>query len=214
MVARVAVIGPTNLPKIAAASGIPLACYERLAASVGTLLGRLQLELVVVPDRGIAILALEAYRAAGGRKVIGLVPEGGESDPVATDNCLAHMSQCDELLTGFTWPEQHAVLCRVSQALVCVGLSCGTMAEIVWTKWIPGRQVFVLRPTVTGLPPEILAEARVRLVDDPQDLYEALASWRSVLDEPGTLDPRPTTAANEGGCAWPFPSASRSMGNG
>lgn len=137
-------MGPTNLIKVSQASRIPVALYESCAASVGSLLARHGCDLVVVPDRGVAVIAMEAHKVAGGPKIIGLVPEGGESDPEATENCLARINQCDEVMTGFSWAEQHAVLCRASEALVCVGLSCGTMAEIVWTKWMPGRQVFVL----------------------------------------------------------------------
>lgn len=173
---RVGVIGPTNLPRIAGASGIPVARYRRCAQAVGRLLARWDLELVVVPDRGVAVLALEAYRAAGGRKVIGLVASGGDSESGATENCLARAHLCDQVVSGLTWHEQHAAICRVSDLMVGVGLSYGTLAEIAWTKWVHGPQVLLLRSTVTGLPAEILAEARVRLVDDLKELRDALAA--------------------------------------
>jgi hypothetical protein len=42
--------------------------------------------------------------------------------------------------------------------MVCVGLSCGTLAELAWTKWTPGPPVALVRGTMSGVPPEMLAE--------------------------------------------------------
>ena len=185
---RVAVIGPTNLPRIARASGSPLTRYRRCAQAVGRLLARLDFDLVVVPDRGVAILALEAYRSAGGRNVIGLIPSGGDSDAGATENCLARVHVCDQIITGLTWQEQHAAICHVSDCMVGVGLSCGTLAEIAWTKWVRGPEVLLLRSTVTGLPAELLAEARVRFVRNFRELRDALTGAQSdVSNRSGLL---------------------------
>ena len=171
----IGLIGPTNLRRIAAASGIAEALYREAATRAGTLIARRPAILAMVPDRGIALAGLEAYAAAAGPWSIGLVPEGGPSDAVATANCRDNAGTCDEVIGAFTWHHQHAALCELSDLLVCVGLSCGTIAEIAWTKWVRKPRVLALRETFTALPPEILAETDVVLIERLADLGPALA---------------------------------------
>src|SRR5690349_14304643 len=131
----VGLIGPTNLARISAASGIPLAVYESASAEAGKRIAEAAAAIALVPDRGVALHGLAGYRKAGGRWIIGLLPEGGPSDTEATANCFDNATDCHETIRGFTWHHQHANLCLLCDLFVCVGLSCGTLAEIVWTKW-------------------------------------------------------------------------------
>ena len=174
---QVGVIGPTNVGRIAAASGIPVAVYEEAARAAGALLARLGVTLVIVPDRGVARWALAGYRAAHGPRVLGLAPVGGECDPEARLILHAGATECDEIVSGLTWYEQHARFCQVCDLMVGVGLSCGTLAEIAWTKWVRKPEVLVLRSTISQIPPEIMAEARVRLLDGLPELAAELTAW-------------------------------------
>lgn len=172
----VAVIGPTNLPRIAAATGIPQDRYVAYAGHVGELLAAIGSTLVVVPDRGVAMAALTAYRERGGPWVVGIAPTGGECDPEAQAVGERALRLCDEVLGSVTWYEQHAAICRVSDLMIGIGLSCGTMVEMAWTKWIKKPEVLVLAPTVSVIPPEILAESAVRLVPDLAQLTRAVGA--------------------------------------
>jgi hypothetical protein len=49
--------------------------------------------------------------------------------------------------------------------MVCVGLSCGTLAELAWTKWTPGPPVALVRGTMSRVPPEMLAEIPATVLD-------------------------------------------------
>ena len=102
------------------------------------------------------------------------MPAGGPSDSEATPNCLANAAACDEIVEGITWHHQHAALCELADLMVCIGLSCGTLAEIAWTKWVRGPRVLALRQTFTAIPTEILAETDILLIDGIDELNAAL----------------------------------------
>ena len=171
----VGLIGPTNLTRISAASGIPEAHYREAAHGAGSAIARSGAALAVVPDRGVALLGIQGYRSAEGPWIVGLAPSGGPSESVATTNCLSNAVHCNEIVSGFTWHHQHARICEMCSLLVCVGLSCGTLAEIAWTKWVGGPQILAMRSTLTALPKEILAETRITFVDTSEDLAAMLA---------------------------------------
>jgi predicted Rossmann-fold nucleotide-binding protein len=171
----VGLIGPTNLPRISRASGIPEAHYRDTAYGVGRVIAHSGSALVVVPDRGVALLGMQGYREAEGPWIVGLTPSGGPSESVATANCSNHASECNEIVSGFTWHHQHARICEMCNLLVCVGLSCGTLAEIAWTKWVGGPRILAMRNTLTALPKEILAETNITFVESFEDLAERMS---------------------------------------
>jgi len=60
----------------------------------------------------------------------------------------------------------------LAEIMLCIGLSCGTMGAIVWTKWVGGPPVAVIEPLISGIPPEIKAETDIRLVADLEGFWE------------------------------------------
>jgi predicted Rossmann-fold nucleotide-binding protein len=166
----IGLIGPTNLQRISQASKIPECRYRDAAYQAGRAIARTGAMLTIVPDRGVAVAGMRGYREAQGAWTIGLVPAGGPSDSVATKNCLENSVACDEVIDGFTWHHQHAFICEFSSLLICVGLSCGTIAEIAWTKWVRGPKILVMRDTLTAIPKEILAETDVEFVESIDEL--------------------------------------------
>jgi predicted Rossmann-fold nucleotide-binding protein len=171
----IGLIGPTNLQRISQASRIPESRYRDAAYQAGRAIARTGAMLTIVPDRGVAVAGMRGYREAQGAWTIGLVPAGGPSDSVATKNCLENSVACDEVIDGFTWHHQHAFICEFSSLLICVGLSCGTIAEIAWTKWVRGPKILVMRDTLTAIPKEILAETDVEFVDSIDELDAKLS---------------------------------------
>ncbi len=83
---------------------------------------------------------------------------------------------CDVVIDDLTWHEQFPRICQLAEIMLCIGLSCGTMGEIVWTKWVGGPPVVVIAPLISGIPPEIMAETDIRLVSDLEDFCEILDS--------------------------------------
>ena len=177
----VGLIGPTNLHRISTASGIPEALYRDTAYAVGKVIAQSGAALAVVPDRGVALFGIQGYRDAEGPWIVGLTPSGGPSESVATANCLSNAAQCNEVVSGFTWHHQHARICEMSVLMVCVGLSCGTLAEIAWTKWVGGPRILAMRNTLTGLPKEILAETNIAFAESLEDLAERMSGMLTRL---------------------------------
>jgi hypothetical protein len=70
-----------------------------------------------------------------------------------------------------TWTGQHERICQLSDVLLCIGLSCGTLSEIAWTKWVGNTPVVVLRSLVSGIPPEMAAETELLWVEDLEAFY-------------------------------------------
>jgi hypothetical protein len=171
----IGLIGPTNLHRISQASGIPEDRYRDAAYGAGRVIARTNAILTIVPDRGVAVSGMRGYREAQGAWTVGLVPAGGPSDAVATPNCLENSAACDEVIGGFTWHHQHAFICEFSNLLICVGLSCGTIAEIAWTKWVRGPKVLIMRDTLTSIPREIAAETDIDFVDTIDELEKKVA---------------------------------------
>ena len=171
---RVGIIGPTAVDVTAIAAGLDPAVCKRTAQAAGEGLARRDYTVVLVPDRGVALLAAQAYRAAGGPRLIGIIPHGGTSAQAATTCCENNRHLCHETVEDLTWTEQHERMCQLADVLLCIGMSCGTIAEVAWTKWVGNTPVVVIRPLVSGIPPEVLAETDVHWVTDLEGFYEFL----------------------------------------
>jgi predicted Rossmann-fold nucleotide-binding protein len=178
--ARIGVIGPTNIEVTSRAAHLDPAACETAACAAGKGLAERGCALVLVPDRGVALLAAEAYRAAGGRRLIGIIPHGGTSAQAATSCCEEHRHLCHETVEDLTWTGQHERICQLSDILLCVGLSCGTLSEIAWTKWVGNTPVVILRPLVSGVPPEMAAETDLHWVEDLESFYYWMASSAGI----------------------------------
>jgi hypothetical protein len=169
---RVAVIGPTNIARVGAAAGIGPDTYIQAADAVGELLAAAGAGLIVVPDRGVALAAMDAYLTHSGPHLTGLCPSSGVSEPAAAVAVREHRDRCHEVVDDLSWYEQHHRIGVLADRMVCVGLSCGTLAELAWTKWTPGPPVALVRGTMSGVPPEMLAEIPATVLD-----LAELADW-------------------------------------
>jgi predicted Rossmann-fold nucleotide-binding protein len=171
---RVGIIGPTDVDVTSRAAGLDAAVCKRTAVGAGEGLAQRGDTVVLVPDRGVALLAAQAYRAAGGPNLIGIIPHGGTSAQAATTCCENHRDLCHETVEDLSWNAQHERICQLADVLVCIGMSCGTIAEIAWTKWVGDTPVIVIQPLVSGIAPEVEAETDVRWVEDLEGVYESL----------------------------------------
>ncbi|MCX6354285.1 MAG: hypothetical protein NTZ78_05200 [Candidatus Aureabacteria bacterium] len=162
---RIAIIGPSNIDKVALAVGIAPDRIREAAAEAGRMLAVSGHELIVVPDQGVPVIAAGAYREAGGKNISGLIPTSGHSAKGSTTRVQRNKILCDDSRDDLTWCEQHSRLVELADAMVCVGLSCGTICEIAWTKWTRKIPVYILRSLSTRVPPEIEAETDLRYRD-------------------------------------------------
>ncbi len=173
---KVGIIGPTDIDVTSRAAGLDPAVCKQTAEAAGAGLAQRGDTVVLVPDRGVALLAAQSYRVAGGPHLIGIIPHGGTSAQAATTCCENHRNLCHETVEDLSWTAQHERICKLADVLVCIGMSCGTMAEIAWTKWVGNTPVIVIRPLLSGIPPEVEAETDVRWVEDLDSVYALLDS--------------------------------------
>ena len=175
---RVGVIGPTNVQLIE--SVVPLApgTLEKAARRIGAFLAKNSMGLVSVPDRGVGLWVLEAYRKSGGHNSLALSPSGADALDDCKDLTPHHISMANEVRTDLSWDEAPSQLIRESDCFVCIGLSCGTIIELACTKWIRRFPLLVVDSFITRLPIEVTSEIDVRLcrnLDETEKLLLKLA---------------------------------------
>jgi len=171
---KIAIIGPSNIDRTAGAAGIDPEAVRETARDAGRMLAESGHELVVVPDQGVAVIAAQAYRESRGKKIWGLIPNSGHSAEGSTSRVQRNKTMCDETRDDLSWLEQHSRLVEFCEAMVCVGLSCGTICEIAWTKWTKKIPVFILKNLATRIPPEIEAETDLRYLASLVEIIDAL----------------------------------------
>lgn len=172
---KIALIGPTNIDLMSSVSGIQKDIYLNSAKILGELIAKYNHEIVLVPDRGVAVEGLKAYKNAKGHNVIAIVPnDKGTEYQQKTLKINDHLKDCHEIVSNITWCEQHSTICELSDIMVCCGISCGTISEIAWTKWVEKPITYVCRDTVTGIPPEMLAEAHVEFISTAYNFEDIL----------------------------------------
>ena len=179
----VGVIGPTNVGLIE--SVVPLApgTLENAARRIGAFLAKNSMGLVSVPDRGVGLWVLESYSKSGGDNSLALSPTGADTLDDSTSLTPHHVSMANRVRTDLSWEEAPAGLVRESDCFVCIGLSCGTIIELAWTKWIRRFPVLVVDLFITGLPIEVTSELDVRLcrnIKETKNLLLELAKENDV----------------------------------
>jgi predicted Rossmann-fold nucleotide-binding protein len=175
---KIALIGPTDITRISSFSEIPEKVYIQSARKLGALIAKYHHELIVVPDRGVAIEGLDSYIEHDGPKAIAISPQCGETEyQKATVKLNDHLTKCQEIVKDLSWCEQHSLICQMADLMVCCGISCGTISEIAWTKWMEKPLTYVCRDTITGIPPEILAEAHVKFIQSADNFEEILKQY-------------------------------------
>jgi len=179
---RIGIIGPTDINITSRSVGLDPAACERTARAAGEGLAQRGYTVVLVPDRGVALLAAQSYYAAGGHRLIGIIPHGGTSAQAATTRCEDYRHLCHETVEDLSWTEQHERICQLSDVLLCIGLSCGTIAEVAWTKWVGNTPVVVIKSLVSGIPPEVEVETDLHWVEDLEGFYKFLGGM-SVRDQ-------------------------------
>ena len=95
---KIALIGPTNIELISSASGINKDIIVNSARLIGALIARYNHEIVIVPDRGVAVEGLAAYKKSNGPRVIAISPQNESDEQKHTVKCPDNLHHCDEVL--------------------------------------------------------------------------------------------------------------------
>ncbi len=180
---RVGIIGPTNAALMEEKAGLSSGTLEAAAAEIGGFLAEQSLGMVCVPLKGIPLWVLESYKQAGGKDALALWPRPSDLAETSQAQTQGNPELADRVKDDLTWGEEPFELARISDCLVALGLSCGTMIEMVATKWIKNTPVLAVRSLMTGIPAEIAAELDLRFCDTVDSLKGIIGETLAGLDK-------------------------------
>ena len=163
--------------------GLPSGTLEAAAAEIGGFLAEQALGMVCVPLKGVPLWALEGYKRAGGRDALALWPRPSSvTEETSQAQSLGRPELAHRVRDDLTWGEEPFELARISDCLVAIGLSCGTMVEMVATKWVKNTPVLAVRSLMTGIPAEITAELDLRFCDNVDVLKDIICKTLAGLN--------------------------------
>lgn len=176
---RVSILGAGERSRVPRYASISEPELDSLIEGTGRLLARIGAEIVIVPARGIPYDVARAYRKAGGKKVIGLVPRDDKKYGIEHIKGYLHISD-EEVNTG-NWYTLNGEIASYGDAAVCIGLSPGAMLDICFMKYhrkyLGSKTVLIVfRNTVSqGLPLEVGEDlGKVVYVNSIEKLAKAL----------------------------------------
>ena len=178
----VGIIGPTNPALMEERAGLVSGTLEAAAGEIGEFLAEQSLGMVCVPLKGVPLWALEGYLRAGGKDALALWPRPGSVAETSEAQSQGRPELAHRVRDDLTWGEEPFELAGISDCLVAIGLSCGTMVEMVVTKWIKNTPVLVARSLMTGIPAEITAELDLRFCDGVDVLKDMICKILADLD--------------------------------
>jgi len=178
----VGIIGPTNVALMEQMAGLPSGTLEAAAAEIGVFLAHQSLAMVCVPVKGVPLWVLESYKRAGGKDALALWPTASSVAETSQAQSRGRPELAHRVRDDLTWGEEPFELARISDCLVVLGLSCGTMIEMVATKWIKNTPLLAVSSLMTGIPAEITAELDLKFCDDVDTLKEMISKTLADLD--------------------------------
>lgn len=179
----VGIIGPTNVALMEQMAGLHSGTLEAAADKIGGFLAEQSLKMVCVPLKGVPLWALEGYRRAGGKDALALWPRPSSMAETSQAQSQGRPELAHRVRDDLTWGEQPFELARISHCLVAIGLSCGTMIEMVATKWIKNTPVLAVSSLMTGIPAEIVAELDLRSCDSVASLKDVIRETLADLEK-------------------------------
>jgi len=128
---KIAILGPGDYSLISRYSKMNEKDVEKLIDGFARHLAEKNHELVIAVDRGIAFEVAKKYKEYGGKKVYGVNPQSHEKYD-KKEAIKPYMSVVDEEIKVASWYHLNGEIASFSDVAVSIGLSCGTMADIVF----------------------------------------------------------------------------------
>jgi len=130
---KVAVLGPGNIELISKHSKMNEQEVQELIDELGKFLASEDVELIMAADRGIAFEVAKKYKKYGGKKVYGVNPQSHEKYKDGKQEAIKpYIEVIDEEIKVASWYHLNGEIASFSDVAVVIGLSCGTMADIVF----------------------------------------------------------------------------------
>ncbi len=159
---KISILGPGDYSLISKYGKLNEEEVKELIEKTGELLAREGYEIMVAVDRGIAFEIAKKYKEKGGKKVYGVLPKSHEKYKEGKEDAIKpYMKIVDEKIVVDSWYHLNGEIGSLGDAAISFGLSCGTMADIVFLyfhyKYLGGKtKLLMYLPSMSQkLPREI-----------------------------------------------------------
>ena len=128
---KVSILGPGDYSLIERHSKLNKKDIEEFIEDFGKFLAENDFEIIIAVDRGIPYEVAKVYKKYNGRKVYGVNPQSHEKYD-KQEAIKPYMDVIDEEIKVASWYHLNGEIASLSDVAVSFGLSCGTMADIVF----------------------------------------------------------------------------------
>ena len=130
---RVAILGPGEISLISKYTDLSKEDVEKFIHEFGKFLAQECFEIVIAVDRGLPYEIAKIYKKYEGKKVYGVNPQSHEKYQKGKEEAIKpYMEVVDEEIKVPSWYHLNGEIASFSDVAVVFGLSCGTMADIVF----------------------------------------------------------------------------------
>lgn len=189
---KVSIIGPSDPWYISRHTRLTRNAVIDITEKIGKLLAANNVEIIFVPDTGVAHFVAKAYKKAGGPKVIGLVPK--DPEPFGIRHLEPQMNVVDEIKELPDWYHITGKICQEGDFVICVGMSPGTMAELAWMKFywsffgIDKRVIVFMNTLSNPIPSEVEEGLWLIYIDSVEQLEDILKKgFGNIKENPAFL---------------------------
>jgi len=130
---KVTILGAGDVTKVHRFGKMTEEKAKQLIKDVGKLIAEKKMDIVIVPARGIPYEVAKAYKKAGGKKIIGIVPR--DDKKYGIKHIREYMHIIDEEVNIGDWYNLNGEIAACGNFAVCIGMSSGAMCDIAMLKY-------------------------------------------------------------------------------
>lgn len=130
---KVTILGCGDINKIYRYTKLSKGKLKDIITNLGKLLASKNVDLIIVPARGIPYEVAEEYKKYGGKKVIGIIPKKDKRYGIKHIKEYLHIA--DEEKDIEYWYHLNGEIAAIGDVAICLGMSSGAMADIVMLKY-------------------------------------------------------------------------------
>ena len=170
-------IGPTDKTKIFRFGKLREEDYDSHIEDIAKVLAEKISVVYLIPDAGAPLDVANVYKKLGGKKVVGVLPEGGYP---ALEKYFCFCDEIEEIEGD--WRVLNTCLSKKTGLMIGFGLSPTTMVEICYARYhknFSGKRIVTLLDEITisgRLHPEVEEGVDLRYFNSPEELSSILES--------------------------------------
>lgn len=128
---KIAILGPGNIELISKHTNMDEKDVKEFINNLGKFLAENDFEIIIAVDRSLPYEIAKVYKKHGGKKVYGVNPQSHEKYD-KQEQIKPFLDIIDEEIKVASWYHLNGEIASFSDVAVVFGLSCGTMADIVF----------------------------------------------------------------------------------